>query len=309
MARMFKPEPEGRGSFKPTLAAEAPGDLSTLPFPMLASFKLDGIRCIITEDGPRTRSLKPFPNAHTQRLLSELPVGLDGEVCVLDAAGKVDFRETTGDVRREAGEPDIRFYVFDDFTNPAPFADRYTDLQHMDDEGGFPDWCFALEQREVNSAEEIDAMFADALEQGFEGLILRRLDSPYKQGRSGKKEAFMLKVKPWADAEGKVVAIIPEYHNGNEAKKNALGRTERSSCKEGKVQKESMGALVVVNPKWPKPFEIGTGFSKEDRAEIWKQRDEILAAGELAKFKYVTVGGYDVPRHCVFLGFRMKEDT
>lgn len=294
---------------KPTLAAEAPTDLSTLPFPMMASFKLDGIRAIITEDGPRTRSLKPFPNLHTQRLLSELPVGLDGEVCVLDAAGKVDFRATTGDVRRERGEPNIKFYIFDNFKAAGTFAERFEDLVDMGQCGILPAFCEVLPQRQVNSAEEVAAMFAEALEKGFEGVILRRPDSPYKEGRSGKKEAFMLKVKPWADAEGTVVAIIPEYHNGNEAKKNALGRTERSSSKDGKIQKESMGALVVTNPKWPKPFEIGTGFTHEDRAEIWKRREEILAAGELAKFKYVTVGGYDVPRHCVFLGFRMKEDT
>ena len=57
---------------KPMLAVEAE-DFEALTYPLLASYKLDGIRCLITVDGPRTRSLKPVPNKYIAGKLADLP--------------------------------------------------------------------------------------------------------------------------------------------------------------------------------------------------------------------------------------------
>lgn len=289
---------------QPLLAADAK-DLDALPYPLLASYKMDGIRAIVTPQGPVTRSLKPIPNGYIRTLLKTLPPGLDGELGIVEN-GAMNFRASTSAVMSRAGEPNFRFFVFDDYLVQGDYGQRNTSLGLHD---YLPPFVVIVEQVQVENARQVRAMFAVAVANGHEGLILRRSDAPYKFGRSTLKEAILLKVKPWEDAEALVVDMVPEYENTNEAKVNALGRTERSSAKAGKVQKASMGTLVVeraVNLSIQR-FEIGTGFTAADRACFWGFRDRIIGK-EIVKFKFVDTGGYDVPRHCVFLGFRDLRD-
>lgn len=291
----------------PMLAAAA-DDLSALRYPLLASFKMDGIRATITPEGPRTRSLKEIPNRHVQAMLSMLPVGLDGELAVIGANGAADFRATSSAVMKRDGEPDFKFFVFDKFDKSdlrLPFTARYAALQRAV-AGHTLAFAEVVEHVGVYGPLLVREQFARALAEGHEGLILRDPEGFYKSGRSTLREQGMLKVKPWEDTEALIIDVLPEFHNTNEATTNELGRTKRSSAKAGLVQKESMGKLVVQSKKWPKSFEIGTGFTAEDRANMWRDRDSLV--GCFAKFSYVTAGGYDVPRHCTFRGIRAPED-
>ena len=280
----------------------AADDLESLPYPLLASTKMDGCRSIVTPDGARTRSMKTIPNRHMQRLISSLPHGLDGEIGVIGNDGAVNFRATSKAFMTEEGESPFVFHVFDNYLTPGPFLTRWGNLPDMS-----LDWVKIVNQREVYSPEDVRMQFSLALSEGHEGLILRRGDAAYKFGKSTLKEAGLLKVKPWQDDEAVVVGMVQEFENTNEAVKDERGLSKRSSAKSGKVPKNSMGTLIVRSPKWPSEFEIGTGFNAEERALFWKDRDFFI--GKIAKFKYIMVGGYDVPRSCVFLGFRPLEDT
>jgi len=285
--------------FEPMLAVDA-ADLSALTYPLLASYKMDGIRAVVTPDGPRTRSLKPIPNRHVHSLLSSLPHGLDGEIGVV-TDGFVNFRATTSAVMSHDGAPTIRFFVFDNYLVRGTYDDRYFLIPT-----GLPDWVEIIAQHVVRNQQEVKSLFGVALAAGHEGLILRRGDAPYKFGRSTLKEAFLLKVKPWEDDEGEVVAITQEFENTNEKTRDERGRAKRSSAKAGKVARERMGTLVCKNPKWPGTFEIGGGFTHADREAIWNDRENVI--GRFAKFQYLAVGGYDHPRMCQFLGWRSPED-
>lgn len=95
-------------------------------------------------------------------------------------------------------------------------------------------------------------------------------------------------------------------HNGNEATVNELGRTKRSSHKENKTGRGDLGALVLRHPDGF-TFNVGTGFTDDDRALVWKDRDTFV--GKLAKVKYFAIGMKDAPRHPVFLGWRDGSDT
>lgn len=53
-------------------------------------------------------------------------------------------------------------------------------------------------------------------------------------------------MKPWADAEILVTGITEGEVSTNEAKKNALGRTERSSAKAGMVASGQIDIRGVV---------------------------------------------------------------
>lgn len=293
------------------LAESADDHLDNLRYPLWASFKMDGIRSLMAPDNDdplrglaRTRSMKPIPNVYVRTLMErELPPGLDGELGVLNDNGDIDFRASTSAIMSHKGEPDVRYFVFDDFLKPGGFRDRWESLTQRN----LPGWVQVVEQVLVTSAAQVRELFAKALRLGFEGLILRCGKAAFKQGRSTLKEQGMLKVKPWEDAEGLVIEVLPEFENTNEQERDERGYAKRSSKKEGKVQRERAGKLVVQSPRWPKPFEIGTGFTQADKEDIWARREEIV--GKMyARFSFVTVGGYDVPRHCVWQGFRAPED-
>ena len=283
------------------LAVEAE-DFNALTYPLFASYKLDGIRCLITEDGPRTRSLKEVPNLHIRAMLDKLPPGLDGELVVLDDNGDVNFRATTSSVMRITGEPKFQYRVFDLFDSPQDFETRVYQLSKL----SLPNWVILVDQFTVRNAQGVEALFVKAIEDGYEGLILRALDAPYKFGRATLKSQWMLKVKPWKDAEATIIGVVEACENTNEATTNELGRTARSTAKAGKVPKGTLGTLVVESPKWPKPFEIGTGFDDAERLVLWNDKQLI---GKLVRFSFVDVGGYDVPRHCSYQGIRDERDV
>ncbi len=147
-------------------------------------------------------------------------------------------------------------------------------------------------------------MFAEARALDHEGLILRSPSAPYKYGRSTLREQGLLKMKPWEDAEATVIGCTEEMHNANEATTNERGNTQRSSHQSGKIPKGTLGTLVVRSPLWPKDFEIGTGCTAHERFHFWHNKP----IGKIVKFSYIAAGGYDVPRHAVFKGFRSPED-
>jgi DNA ligase-1 len=286
--------------FRPMLAVDA-GDLAELRYPLLASWKIDGIRCVITKDGPRTRSLKPVPNIHVAKTLMSLREGLDGELVVFDKLGKPDFRTTTSAIMSHGGEPEFKFCVFDDFTREYGFAARARALNLI----ALPPFVDIVAQRVAHNPAQVKDLFEEALFMGYEGLILRDPNGAYKQNRSTLREQGMLKVKPWEDAEALVIDCLPEYANHNEQTRDERGFAKRSTAKAGREAREMLGRLVVRNlARWPKDFEIGTGFTDTEKAALWKDKP----IGKVAKFAFVNVGGYDVPRHCSFRGFRAPED-
>lgn len=283
-------------------------------FPLYASFKLDGIRAFIHESVVKGRSMKALPNKHVQALFSGLPAGTDGELIMGSPTAKDVYRKTNSAVMSHDGTPDITYYVFDNAFIPAGFEARYFSTT-MNSVAKFARNVVLLPQILVNSLEELLKFEARALEQGYEGVMIRSVDGDYKFGKSTVKEGIMLKVKRNEDAEAKIVGTEPWEHNANEATTNELGRTKRSSHKENKVALDILGKLNVVGLAEPFEgiaFDIGTGFDGADdetgeRGQLWKVRDSLI--GKIVKFKYFPVGVKDKPRHPVFLGFRDEVDS
>jgi DNA ligase-1 len=151
---------------------------------------------------------------------------------------------------------------------------------------------------------------AKCLVDGYEGVMVRSYDGPYKHGRSTVREGYLLKLKRFLDSEAVVTGVIEELHNANEAKKDNLGRTERSTAKAGKVGKGVLGALrctaLADGEGFDKgvEFKIGTGFTAEQREELWAEN----LKGRIVKFKYQPSVGTDKPRFPSFIGFRHEDD-
>lgn len=284
-------------NFKPMLAS--PVDLDKLKYPVLASPKLDGVRAIVKEGVVLSRSLKPIPNEHVQTLFKPYE-HFDGELIVGDPTSKTCYTDTVSGVMSRDGKPDVRFHVFDHIEKPSDkYMGRSLKILRYDRK-----CVVTLQQKLIQNEVELLSYEGLCLEEGYEGLILRDPDAPYKFGRSTAKEGYLLKLKRFTDAEFEIIGFEERMKNENAATTNELGRTKRSSHRENKTGRGDLGAIVLKHAKGT--FNCGTGFDDAQRAEIWANRDSYL--GKLAKVKFFAIGMKDLPRHPVFLGLRDPRD-
>ena len=161
-----------------------------------------------------------------------------------------------------------------------------------------------LQSKLLTSTEDILAYEEEVLGMGFEGLILRRPGTLYKFGRSTEKEGALMKLKRFVDFECEIIGFEEEMENTNEPFKNEVGGTARNSMKAGMKGKGRLGSIIVRRVGSDVVFNVGTGFTGEEREAIWKDRP----MGSLIKVKAFPLGSKDKPRHPVFLGFRSKLD-
>lgn len=287
---------------KPMLASPAG---SSFPYPMLLSPKLDGIRCLIIDGVACGRSLKPIPNKHVQKLFGRRELnGLDGELIVGPPTAKNVFQATTSGVMSIDGEPNVAFYVFDNYFEPdVPFGLR---LKIAHKQAGKSKHCVAVPHDLIFDSDDLLQWEQKYLALGYEGVMLRAPEGPYKYGRSTAKEAWLLKVKRFKDSEAKIIGYSELMHNTNAVVRNELGHLERSSHKAGKVGRAVLGALTVKDLKTGVEFDIGTGFTAEQRKDLWAEGSGLI--GKIVKYKSQPVGVKDKPRFPVFLGFRNKID-
>ena len=283
---------------KPMLAAATDG--SALQYPLLTSPKFDGVRCLIVNGIAMSRSLKPIPNLFVQHLFGRTEFsGLDGELIIGKPNAKDVYQRTVSGVMTRSGDPEIAFYVFDDFSAFGTFERRLAVAKRR---VRVLSCAMPVHHELILTLEQLLAFEETCLIQGFEGVMLRDPAGPYKPGRSTLKEEWLLKLKRFVDSEAKILGVKQLMHNANEATTNELGQKERSSHKAGKVAKELLGAFIVKDLKSKVEFEIGTGFTLEQRQWMWKDQKKLV--GKLVKYKFQPVGVKDKPRFPVFLGFR-----
>jgi DNA ligase-1 len=201
------------------------------------SEKLDGVRA--RWDGARliSRGGRPIPApAWFQAGFPTTP--LDGELWM----GRGTFERMSATARR--GEPDpvawgqARFMVFDLPDQEGPFGQRLAALRVLLTPSPSP-YLALIEQFRVPDHARLMARLREVVASGGEGLMLHREDSHYRAGRSDD----LLKVKPYLDAEARVVGHLP-----------------------GKGRFQGMlGALLVEEADGTR-FRLGTGFSRRPTA-------------------------------------------
>ena len=289
---------------KPLLAADCEGDVTLIKYPCYASPKIDGFRALKAANMLATRSFKPVKNKHAQELFKDLEDGFDGEL--VDGSPTDDpFNRTQSSCTTVAGAPNLHYYVFD-FFGPECYGyeDRYALLKRK---------VAACKNKRVHlvphklckNAKELLAFEEWCLAQGYEGVMVRRPDGQYKEGRSTLKEGILIKVKRFSDDEAAPIDFEEMMHNTNEAKVNELGYKERSTKKAGMVGKGTLGAIVakVLTGKFKgKIVRVGTGFNDKQRAEIWLERPT-----KVFTFKHFIGGTANAPRFPVFKGWRTEK--
>jgi DNA ligase-1 len=296
---------------RPLLAAKIDGSiedaLDKLTYPLIGSPKIDGIRVLCDPElGPVTRTLKPIRNAYIRDTLSNpLFRYFDGEIVVGEPHAANLFNQTTSGVMTQDGVPDFKLYVFDDYNAPTMsygirlegLKDRIRDLAGLEQAKSI----MLLERQFLCTRDEVLDYEHDCLQRGFEGIMLRHRDGPYKFGRSTLKEQILIKVKRMADLEAKIIGFDQLMRNDNVATQDALGYTKRSSHKDNKTPDDLLGKLIVEHETFG-VFSVGSGFDVATRELIWQNRDEYL--GKTVTIKYQECGVVDKPRFPIFKGFR-----
>lgn len=293
--------------FKPLLAD--PVDFDKLDYSNVwLSPKLDGIRCIIINGVPRSRKLLTFPNKRLNLDFGNRPEieGYDGEF-VQGEPFDDPYSRTYSATTKVDKEDQLTFYAFDHILHPTEEyfrrLDRIrTDLMNV----------VKVQQHPVTCLQDILDLEAKYLEMGYEGVMLRTFQGPdsyYKYGRSTANERILLKLKRYTDFEARIVGIEEGQHNGNEATKDALGHTKRSSAAGGKVGKRTLGKMNCVTlDDEPIDFNCGIfkGFDAKWREKVWKNPEMVV--GQIGKFQKFGPGEKDRPRHPKFLGLRAAFD-
>lgn len=294
---------------KPMLAVKA--ELEKIKYPVYATPKLDGIRCLIDEGRILSRNFKPIPSLDFNNMMEQyLDYNLDGEILILDEDDNIlEFNTIQSYVMADNKPlPDgwrYVYYCFDIVEDKnKTYLSRMDDLENLNVDSNI----VKLSPMLVNNEQDMLDLFGQYIEMGYEGIMLRSGDSPYKEGRSTVKEGYLLKYKPFEDAE----AIINDYEelmiNNNEKVQDAFGHGKRSSHKANLVGGNTFGCFVVTDIETGVQFKIGTGkpLTKEYRKQLWEIRDKLI--GQVITYQSQKIGQKDAPRFPTFKGFRSEID-
>lgn len=249
----------------------------TIPDDAVVEPKIDGVRAIFIFAGDRFCCLSRKGNTlnNVSHIAAELIDKFDGWVLDGELVAD-DFSSTVSTLHRsENGDMDARFIVFDALTVDefdSRTCDRPLDERRKTLERMLPKrllFTSLLKQKRVRSISDVEAAMKTYVKQGFEGAVMKDLDSFY----SFKRGSDWVKVKPFKSGDFKIVSI-----------------------EEGKGRlKGTMGKIYVKGPKG-KVSGVGTGFDDAERARFWKQRQKLI--GKIAEVKYQEIassGGLRFP--------------
>ena len=332
--------------FKPQLAPNEEINLEEIQYPLLASYKLDGIRCIFYKGQILSRSLKPIQNKQLKEKFEPLRkyseynnVILDGEIY----SPELTFQQITSFVMTQDFEDkksikkfgkiitipaSLKFHCFDGIVNDdltQPFTERmlYNCIPLM---YVYDDLIEIVNHATVNSKEEIQEQFELALSEGFEGLILRDPNGRYKCGRGTIKEGLIYKVKPYRTFDAQITGVVQAtaVNEDVEKKINELGRSVTSKKKDDRHLIEKASAFNVMyctecngtqkamngdeecTCPFCKELKVVLAMTDEEKEEVWKNKESYI--GRYIQYKGMLVGAKDVPRHPTFERFRNDKD-
>lgn len=208
----------------PMLAKKWEDRKDKISFPLACQPKLDGMRCWIDKKGAWTRSGKrwmtvPFLTKALRGFFESHPHAiLDGELYSHEL--KDDFNKISSLIKKtkptqadlDECEDKIKYHVYDCVIDPlkkVAFKNRAESVQEI--VARLPNCFVAVPTSFVNTQEELDSLYGQYLEDGYEGQMVRLPDSPYEFKRS----ANLLKRKEFQDDEYQIVSI--GEGNGNKS--------------------------------------------------------------------------------------------
>lgn len=189
---------------------------------------------------------------------------LDGEIIAVDKNGKyLPFQETAQrkrkyDILAAMSKIPLKYYVFDvlmlegksllDLSNKQ----RWEELKKTVTINSKSNRILLIPRKIVKSEKEIEEFFKEALEEGTEGVMVKRLDGVYK---SGSRDFNWIKYKKSYDEKGMadtIDAVVMGYDVG-EGKRSGFG-----------IGGFLIGVYDRKNEKYKTIAKIGTGLKDEE---------------------------------------------
>ncbi|WP_042673198.1 DNA ligase [Variovorax sp. CF313] len=194
---------------------------------------------------------------------------LDGELW----AGRGRFAHAMSTVRSQTPNDvawhEMRFMVFDLPAQGGDFTTRLAALRNLLPITDAP-WVVPVPQQRATTHAELQALLDKTIKMGGEGLMLHRGSSQYR----GERNSDLLKVKPYEDAEARVIEHV-------------AGKGRHSA---------RLGALVVETSDG-KRFKLGTGLTDAER-------ENPPAIGSWVTYRYNGTTAKGLPRFARFMRVR-----
>lgn len=196
------------GGYKPMLAKSFDKDGKHIVFPCAAQPKLDGIRGCFTGRKMYSRTRKPMISVpHITKYLNSwlgtIPKTFDGEL--YNHSMKDDFEEIVKIVNQKTTPSEnhrlAQYHIYD-IPMDAPFKERMKALELLRYTLNGSS-VVVVETIIVNNHQEMLEYNEKKVAEGYEGIMLRNLDSPYEYKRS----KHLQKVKEFEDAEFKITGV------------------------------------------------------------------------------------------------------
>jgi bifunctional non-homologous end joining protein LigD len=227
--------------------------------------KWDGIRAVMFSDhghmNLQGRNFSDFTPRYPElrrlsRSLGALRLILDGEVVAFDDDGRPSFERlqtrmhlaSDSAVRRRMGDVPVTYIIFDllymdgHSTCPLPYSERRRLLAELELEG--PYWRTPAHHEGDGKA------LLEATEQlGVEGVVAKKLDSPYEPG---KRSACWLKIKNVNSQE----VVIGGYTPGEGKRRERIGALAVGVYEDGELRYAG---------------KVGTGFSEQTLGLLSKE--------------------------------------
>ena len=251
--------------------------LRTWKPPYIIQPKLDGVRCraLCTNEGVTLVSsenhvIDLVPHINEALVLADGTLELDGELYVHGMNFQDIFSRTSRKKNIHSDSSKIEFHIFD-IVSTYSQIDRLAELNKI----GFflraYDCIKVVPSSIVRDLDEVMKMYEEYLTKGYEGFILRDLYAGYAR----KRFTGIMKFKPHQEDEYDI-----------------LGTQEELSI-DG-VPKNSLGAITCRGND-NTAFNVGTGFTRDQRIDLWRIREELVGKKLRVKFQALTQGR-GVPR-------------
>lgn len=275
--------------FEPMLAEKYDKNKDKIEYPVFSQPKLDGVRCIVTKDGMFSRNGKPIISAphileSLKGLFEQNPIlVLDGEL--YNHKFKNDFNKIISLVRKtkptqedlDESKEKIQYHVYDCYADNYRFrifGERLNELVKL---FAGNEYVKLLNTSRVHTEEDLDTLYGEYIEQGYEGQIVR-LNTPYEN----KRTKSLLKRKDFVDEEFTILDI-----------------------EEGEGNRSGGAGKIVFKTKDGKEFRAGIRGSFDFFKALLKNKKKLIGVEATVCFFDYTPDG--IPRFPVVVAIRDYE--
>ena len=257
--------------------------------PYIVQPKYDGVRCRAVPSSLQAGDylllsseenvIFSVPHILEELKCLRLNAELDGELYCHGKTFEEIVSITSRTVNLHPNLLDIKLVIFD-IVNHEPQMKRTLIIENLKRLSPFiqvaPFWL-------CESLEEIIKVYNNLIKDGYEGIIVRHFEALYETKRS----TWVMKFKPKKEDIYKIVTAVEEVSI------------------EGNL-KNTLGALVCESGDG-NLFNVGTGFTDEQRQQMWEIRGILPSMYAKVKYQHIT-SGREVPRFPVFVEIIQKEN-